>query len=279
MESEDALRSASEGDLARARWQQGIPRHDIKGGVAVTYHDANREYGAIGTYTQFDELNGIIEKVIHNPGFRPLTDIMVSSYSYHFTEQLHKDHPDAASRLSKGHAYDLKSNVFTRLPDIFLDTKPDDGFDYIQIYGRDNNARAYKYIRADYVEEVPNLFKWKIFVPKANGSGALGEVMTTPVIGHTESFVSIGLCDTRDEAEAILKYVKSKFARCMLGVLKVTQDNPPEKWAYVPLQNFTPSSDIDWTASIPEIDRQLYSKYGLDRSEIDFIESHVKPME
>ena len=64
----------------------------------------------------------------------------------------------------------------------------------------------------------------------------------------------------------------------MLGVLKVTQHNPKETWKYVPLQDFTPASDIDWSKSIPEIDRQLYAKYGLDAAEIEFIETHVKEM-
>ncbi len=76
-----------------------------------------------------------------------------------------------------------------------------------------------------------------------------------------------------------MKYVKSKFARTMLGILKITQDNPPEKWKYVPLQDFTSNSDIDWSKSIPEIDQQLYKKYGLSPEEIKFIEIHVKEME
>ena len=75
-----------------------------------------------------------------------------------------------------------------------------------------------------------------------------------------------------------MKYVKTKFARTMLGVLKRTQDNPPEKWKYVPLQNFTSNSDIDWSKSISEIDQQLYKKYGLNEAEINFIETHVKEM-
>ena len=64
----------------------------------------------------------------------------------------------------------------------------------------------------------------------------------------------------------------------MLGVLKVTQDNPANIWKYVPRQDFTGSSDIDWTKPIPEIDAQLYAKYGLDDDEIAFIEANVKPM-
>ncbi len=64
----------------------------------------------------------------------------------------------------------------------------------------------------------------------------------------------------------------------MLGTLKVTQDNPKSTWRNVPLQDFTTNSDIDWSKSIPEIDQQLYNKYGLDQHEIDFIESRVKEM-
>lgn len=48
---------------------------------------------------------------------------------------------------------------------------------------------------------------------------------------------------------------------------------------FVPLHDFTASSDIDWTKPIPDIDRQLYAKYGLTESEQKFIESMIKPME
>ncbi|WP_329759176.1 hypothetical protein [Allisonella histaminiformans] len=47
----------------------------------------------------------------------------------------------------------------------------------------------------------------------------------------------------------------------------------------MPLQDFTAHSDIDWTKSIPEIDRQLYRKYNLTKEEIDFIETKVQAME
>jgi type II restriction enzyme len=60
--------------------------------------------------------------------------------------------------------------------------------------------------------------------------------------------------------------------------LKVTQDNLPSVWKCIPKQDFTSASDIDWSQSIPDIDRQLYAKYGLDENEIAFIESHVKEM-
>ncbi|MEG1718645.1 MAG: DEAD/DEAH box helicase, partial [Bacteroidales bacterium] len=137
---------------------------------------------------------------------------------------------------------------------------------------------------AKYIESHQNLLKYKVFVPKSNGSGAIGEVLSTPLIGEpligsTQSFISIGAFDNKQEASAMLKYIKSRFSRVMLGVLKVTQDNSKNVWRYVPLQDFTAQSDIDWSKSITEIDKQLYAKYGLSEDEITFIESMIKPME
>ena len=56
------------------------------------------------------------------------------------------------------------------------------------------------------------------------------------------------------------------------------QDNSKELWANVPLQDFTSSSDIDWSLNISDIDRQLFTKYGLTNDEIHFVESMVKPI-
>ena len=123
-----------------------------------------------------------------------------------------------------------------------------------------------------------------MIVPKSNGSGAIGEVLSTPLIGEpligvTQSFLTIGAFDTQAEAESCLKYVKTKFVRTMLGILKATQDNPKDTWRLVPLQDFTSASDIDWTQEIEQIDRQLYRRYGLTPQEIAFIEEKVKPMQ
>lgn len=256
---------------------------EIKGGVAITYHNVQENYGPIDTFTAFNELNAIIHKIRSCSQFTSLSKIVVTSYAYHFTDVLHKNHPEVASQLSKGHAYDLKSNVFERIPQVFSDVQPQDGEKYIQILGREGNDRVYKFIREVYVNKVINLHKYKIYLPKANGAGALGEVLSPPVlagpgVGSTETFLSIGAFDTQDEAQAALKYIKTKFARIMLGVLKTTQDITPQKWKHVPLQDFTPASDIDWTKSISEIDQQLYKKYGLDETEIQFIETHAKEM-
>lgn len=149
--------------------------------------------------------------------------------------------------------------------------------------GRFNNQRIHQFIRKAYINAHPNLNKYKVVLPKSNGSGTFGERLSSPFIegpevGHTQTFISIGAFETRTEADALLKYVKTKFTRAMLGVLKATQDNKKSVWRMVPLQDFTPNSDIDWTQSVHDIDQQLYKKYGLTDEEISFIESKVKEM-
>ena len=154
----------------------------------------------------------------------------------------------------------------------------------VGIYGRSNNQRLIKYLDKKYLDGHPNLYKYKVILPKSNGSGKLGETLSSPIvawpgIGHTQTFISIGSFDSNYEAEACLKYIKTKFVRLLLGTLKATQDNKKDTWANIPLQDFTDNSDIDWSKSIEEIDRQLYKKYELDQTEIDFIEKMIKPME
>ena len=257
---------------------------DIKGGVVITHHDNAKDYGAIGTFTAYDELNTILKKIKSKNDFSEFSTIVITRTAYRLTDKMHDEHPEALGQLSNGHAYDMSTNIFERLPQIFYDEKPQDGAEYIQILGRENNERVYKYVRRDYINTVSNLDKYKIFPPKANGVGALGEILSMPIlsdpmIGATETFLSIGAFEQKAEAEAALKYIKTKFARVLLGVLKTTQDITPEKWKCVPLQDFTHSSDIDWTTSIAEIDKQLYKKYNLSDEEIDFIETNVKEME
>lgn len=257
-----------------------FPNVDIKGGVAVTFRNAVEDFGSVGTFTAFDELNSIIRKVSART-IGTLNNIIYPQNKFILGE-LYKDFPYLKDRIgSDGKEKRLTTSIFD-FKEIFKDTRNSN--EDLCILGLVKNIRTYKYISPQYIESHQNLMKYKVLVPKSNGSGALGEVLSTPLIGepligYTQSFISIGSFDNVNEAEACLKYIKSKFARVMLGILKATQDNSKEVWRLVPLQNFTSESNIDWSKSVAEIDQQLYAKYGLDESEISFIESKIKPME
>ena len=253
---------------------------DIKGGVVVTYRDETKNYGEIGTFTSYPALNAIVKKVVHKGSFSSIEDWIFVQNKFDL-EMLYTDHPEYRKIVgSGGKEKRLTTPIFSQLG-VFSDERRNQTD--LKILGLISNKRFYRYIDPKYIEQHENLKKYKVILPKSNGSGAIGEVLSTPLIGepligYTQSFISIGALDTKNEAEALLKYVKSKFMRTMLGVLKVTQDNNKSVWKYVPLQDFTAHSDIDWSKSVAEIDQQLYRKYDLTADEIEFIETHVKEM-
>lgn len=248
---------------------------DIKGGVAITHRDAKKDFGAIGLFSSFKELNTISAKV-RAYGFSPLSDLVYVQTKSNL-EALYKDHPELKSRIgSRGKEKRLTTSIF-ELPIFTISRKTNTQVEILGLQG--TNERTIRYVERKYLEDSVNFDKFKIVLPKSNGSGAIGEVLSTPLIGYTQTFISIGAFTNVNEAQNAFKYIKGKFSRAMLGILKITQDNNKETWRMVPIQDFTTTSDIDWSKSIAEIDRQLYAKYGLDENEINFIETKVKEMQ
>jgi len=261
-----------------------FPNTDIKGGVAITLRDTNKDFGAIKSFIHFSELRSILSKV-EKRSTESLDSIVTGRNIYRLTNNALDEHKEIITLQSKGHKNDIGSGAFKILKGIiFFENMPDDEDEYVQVIGLLENRRVYYWIKRRYLSSPENFNRYKVMLPKANGTGAIGEVLSTPLIGapligFTDTFISIGAFPTLYEAEAALKYVKSKFARIMLGILKITQVNAKFTWSKVPLQDFTKKSDIDWTKSVAEIDKMLYGKYDLDQEEIDFIETHVKAME
>lgn len=256
-----------------------FPTTDIKGGIVISYRNAHDNYGAIGTYTPFPALNQILKKVTTNAPHR-FNEVISNRGLYKFSKQMYEEHPTEMQLMSDAR---VGASSFERIPGVFTEDKPSDEQEYAQMLGLLKTKRVYRWFCVKYFNPVESFQKYKVMFPAANGAGEFGEVLTKPVIGgpgigHTETFISIGNFDTRYEAESCYKYIFTKFCRAMLGTLKITQHCSPEKWANIPLQDFTAQSDIDWSKSISEIDQQLYAKYGLTDEEIEFIETHVKEM-
>lgn len=143
--------------------------------------------------------------------------------------------------------------------------------------------------RSDVKKGIDILDCYKVFTSKGNGgAGLLTDGKPVAIIGKafianpgmacTDSLIPFGKFGTRTEAESLQKYMSSKFLRFCVGILKVSQNLYQNVYAFVPLQDFTSESDIDWSKSVEEIDAQLYKKYHLSDDEIAFIESMIKPM-
>lgn len=127
---------------------------------------------------------------------------------------------------------------------------------------------------------------WKVFTARANNIGTelnddnFNTIIAGPGTICTETYLVIGadLGLTEQEAHNLSNYLKTKFARLLHATAKSSQDAARSTYKFIPMQDFTEHSDIDWSKSISEIDAQLYEKYGLNQDEVDFVESKVKEM-
>lgn len=276
---------------------------DIKGGVAIVYRDETKEYQPIGEFVVDDTLRSIVNKIkgfdfisISEYMYGGRADLKFNDYFLSVFPNYVKDriaatqvkHP-SVTELPPSEEYELRNRVFEDAPYIFeTDISDSERDDYYRVLGLHESKREYRWIKKEYlVVRYPdnnNIYDYKVFISKASGTGAFGERISEPVVGcpgefSTPTFIGIGKFDTELEAKNLTRYILTKFFRTMLSVLKITQDIVPSKFKYVPMQDFSSKSDIDWSLSIAEIDRQLYKKYGLDDKEIEFIETHVKEME
>lgn len=257
-----------------------FPTAEIKGGVAVTLMDKSRKIGPIVHFTENPITKNIIEKI------RKKSNVFVDSIAYpksiyNLESVIYKDFPEYVGTFTKGNELIIDASIFEKMPKVFSDCQVNK--DDIRVCGRKNNQRTWKFISNKYVRANDNLSHYKVFITGANGSGKLGEQLSKPIVAkpnecHTQTFMSIGNFSTEIEAKNFEKYIYTKFLRFMLGTLKVTQNNPKDTWANIPLLDFSNNSEIQWYKPVSEIDKQLYSKYGLSDEEILFIEETSEDM-
>lgn len=263
-----------------------FPNTSISGGITIIFHDEEKVIGPIGTFTPFPELTSIVNKVDERSN-RYLFDLVTNRGLYRYSDLAYSEQPEEMKKTADRR---IAPSAFTRMASLFTEEEPQDGDEYVQIYGVINGRRGLRWFKRKYVKPVENLDSWKVVISKADGAaGQVGKPIPAricgrptvlgPGIGFAETFISIGSVETRQEAENIAQYIRTKFARVLLGVLKVTQNNAKPTWKKIPMQDFSTTSDIDWSQSISDIDAQLYRKYGLSQEEIDFIESHVEEMD
>lgn len=259
-------------------------KNTIKGGVAITLKDNTKNFEPIILFTSNEFLNSILHKVISKKDSF-LSDYISSRGNYRTTNQFFEEFPFAKSELGKGTGNMIASNFFEKLPNVYKESiKDEDKSNYVKMLCRINNKRKHVFIEKKYIKDNEFLNTFNVALPKSNGSGKFGEQLSSTEIlykgeGATDTFINIGKLQNYTEAKNLEKYIKTKFLRTVLGIKKVTQDNPRSTWSLVPVLDFTESSDIDWSKSIPEIDQQLYKKYGLNQEEINFIEEKVQEME
>ncbi len=171
----------------------------------------------------------------------------------------------------------------------FSKTEIDSGY---KIFGlAEKGKRSYFFVDKNY--PIPKLStcaaKWKVFISEADGAaGQIGNPVPARIIGKptlgepfticTETFLEIGPFESKSEAEHFCLYVRTKFFRALVGIQKQSQHTTQKAYRFVPLQDFSNNSDIDWSADIRQIDHQLFSKYSFSKGEIEFVERNIQEM-
>jgi hypothetical protein len=268
---------------------QGV---DIKGGVCyfVLNNDykGNVHYSLVEHGEEHETRTTFINKLDDNIIIRyPELTSIVEKIDYRTVGAEFKESLASMKTLvSSWNPYGFISDLFVKnnekVERISEDRQNDNDW---EIIGLLKGKRVRRFIPHDALKKNhEGAMSYKVLLPRANGSGVFGEVFSTPMLGApmliaTDTFLQVGQFDNETEAGNLLKYVKTKFYRAMVGVKKTAVFNYKDAFTFVPQQDWSTTSDIDWSVSIPEIDQQLYRKYHLSPEEIAFIESRVKTME
>ena len=133
------------------------------------------------------------------------------------------------------------------------------------------------YINRNHITRSSELInKWKVLVSKASPGGDEYPhmIVSQPIISEphsvcTETYLVIKDVESKEEAINLVSYIKTRFFRFMMSLIKNTQNISRGSYQFVPFQDF----------SHPWTDEMLYKKYGLSEDEIAFIESMIRPME
>lgn len=129
--------------------------------------------------------------------------------------------------------------------------------------------------REDILKNQDSIEKWKVSVPKVAG-GSKGKRRSTvplnkilllePGMVTTETYNIISVFDTKKEALNFQNFLKTDFARYMIGLRKITQDVPADRWNWVPFMD----TKKTWN------DEELYKYFAISKKEIKHIESKLE---
>lgn len=144
-----------------------------------------------------------------------------------------------------------------------------------------NNVKVYQNKSIGYIQRQNVLINrdlidtHKVYISYAYGMGNKEpyQVINKAFYGEpnsccTETYLLIGPFKAKIECENVIKYLETRFVRFLILLIKNTQHATKKVYELVPMQDF----------SKPWTDKELYAKYGLDQTEIDFIEAMIRPM-
>jgi superfamily II DNA or RNA helicase len=250
---------------------------EIKGGLNYFLYDIN--YNGKVEFVSYEE-NG--DKTVQNRNlFEKDLDIIISNgKNYPILQKVKSRDFDPLTTMTTGRN---PFGIIGKESNVNKVSKENRFPNSTELRCKGNNIR---YINPDIITKNREIFEsYKVFISKSAGNPKNDmSVIGRPYLGKpfdacTDSLITIGKFDTLFECKNLAKYLRTKFLRFMVSILKISQNVTQIVYQFVPLQDFTDKSDINWNKSVKEIDMQLYKKYDLNQDEIDFIENKIKEIE
>ncbi len=261
--------------------------------VAVCVFQIEKNF--IGGVTYSKIVDGV--KTTNSPIMLENTDIIYSSETEFSIIQKVKKEKNYSYRIKSQTLYDISSNGTWGCHGVgngalaLRDCKSNE--DEVAVIFKDNGKPVVKYIKRN---EVPSgkeyIDKYKVICGSTLNSSNGTVIFTINTINSpsvtSQSWATLAMCSTLEEAQTIEKYMKSKFCR-FLVMLRLSDGQNGcggHYFEFVPDQDFTSDSDINWNSlpdgtkqdQVTDIDRQLYQKYNLTQEEIEYIDSTINPM-
>jgi site-specific DNA-methyltransferase (adenine-specific) len=137
--------------------------------------------------------------------------------------------------------------------------------------------KGLRYIDSKEIQQnLESIGQHKIFISMAYGAGETypHQIINKPILAEpgsacTETYLMVGPFENKKQTKNALNYMRTRFFRFCVFLIKNTQHAAKNVYKFVPMQDFTKEWD----------DKKLYKKYNLDSSDIDFINSKIKEME
>jgi hypothetical protein len=270
-------------------FKQVFPQALIAGGVSYWLHNSQEKSETCKWFEHFsNHVIGPIERELNANNFtRSFQDIAIVDKVRQNTEEY------ITSIASEDKPYNIRSNWDVVGKDCKIKYSLTSFANSVKCRGKLGEGRGARtgwvYVAKDDIptnsQEYANLDKWQVIenVICGHPDNYQDLVIVEPIILPagaicTETYRVFTPEGGEYGATCLKKYMMTRFFRYMLFTIKKTNYAAKNTFANIPLQDFTPNSDIDWSKPIAEVDEQLFDKYKLTPEEREYIKSRVKEM-
>ena len=126
--------------------------------------------------------------------------------------------------------------------------------DAIKLYG---NQKITWIDRSAVTTNAKWIDEWKVLMTAVQGTSSAVETrfLSNPIVAGpgtacTETYIVAGHFASKSKATNLANYLRTRFVRFLVSLRKATQHATRDVYAFVPHQDFTSSSDIDWSRSV-----------------------------